>query len=187
MLEWSLLFSTTDETRSFCGLSATVCLLCVSLSFPQSHLRASSYNQPRSVGYERSLLLWVVALVVVVNSFPNSDFSNTPYTVFQMCIPCSHSSQLKQLNVFVTQTQGLLSNLSLLVITWIAPLEVKSRAHSEHMEDIPWLPLGHLKTAVNLTELQGYFCRGNTSREPLTPVLEDALFMWSDSNMLKEM
>lgn len=50
----------------------------------------------------------------------------------------------------------------------VAPLEVKSRAHSEHMEDIPW---GRLKTAVNLTELQGYFGRGNTRGEPLTQPL----------------
>lgn len=29
-----------------------------------------------------------------------------------------------------------------LVMTWIAPLEVKSRAHSRHTEDIPWHPWG---------------------------------------------
>lgn len=64
-----------------------------------------------------------------------------------------------QLNVLVTQARGIQWNLTVLVMTWIAPLEVKLRAHSAQIEDIP---LASLRLKVNLTELQGYFCHGNT-------------------------
>lgn len=63
------------------------------------------------------------------------------------------------LNVLVTQARGIQWNLTVLVMTWIAPLEVKLRAHSTQIENIP---LASLRLKVNLTELQGYFCHGNT-------------------------
>lgn len=76
-----------------------------------------------------------------------------------------------QLNVLVTQAPGIEWNLTVLVMTWIAPLDVKLRAHSTQIEDIP---LASLQLKVNLTELQGYFCHGNTLISPL--------FVWLDSN-----
>lgn len=160
MLESSLLFSTASERRSFCGLSATVCLL-VS-PFP-------SHNPSCRLHLTISLALLAKKKPAAVTGgvgcryqqFSQFRFFQYPLHRFQISILIIANS-CKQLNVFVRQTQGILSNLSLLVMTWIAPLEVKSRARGEHMEDIPWLPLGHLKTAVNLTEFQGYFCHGNT-------------------------